>query len=265
MKTIDSRIAQRRRSVSEDRARHRLRRLLGLLLLAALVGLGAWALRSPLLSIREISVVGAEQSSPQSAIDAVGLETGTPTISVDAGALERALVLDPWIDEAAVTVSWPGRVEIDIQEHRPVAFVATGDAWLWATGAGHAVAEVAVLPEGAAVIDIVAAVAAGEAIADAATLGALEFVGALPPELAFGTEVAIDGGELRARIDGYDVRLGRPADMTAKALALEALLATEPTPGASIDLIAPRRPAVANSQRQPEGEAKSSDTVQVVD
>jgi len=52
--------------------------------------------------------------------------------------------------------------------------------------------------------------------------------------------------------------------MAAKALALEALLATDLAPGATLDLIAPRRPAVANAQRQPEGEVKSSDTVQVV-
>lgn len=265
MKTIDNRIAQRRRSVSEDRARHRLRRLLALLLLGALIGLAAWALRSPLLSIRDISVVGAQYSSPQSAIDTVGLRTGTPTISIDAGALERALVLDPWIDEAIVTVSWPGRVEIDIREHLPVAYVATGGGWLWATDDGHAVADVTALPEGAAAIDIAAEIEAGESIVDAATLGALEFVGALPPELALGAHVAFEGGELRARIDGHEVRLGRPVDMAAKALALEALLATDLTPGTSIDLIAPRRPAVADSQRQPQGEAKSSDTVQVVD
>ena len=266
MKTVDRRIAQRRRSVSEDRARHRLRRLLGLLMLAALLGLGVWALRSPLLSIREISVVGVQQSSPQSAVSAVGLETGTPTISVDGAALQRALMLDPWIDDATVTVSWPGRVEIDIREHIPIAYVAGSEGdWLWATADGHAVATVAEPPREAPVVEISSAGRAGDTITDAAILGGLEFFGALPPELASEATVVLEGEELWARVVGYDVRLGRPAEMTAKAVALEALLAAEVAPGASLDLIAPRRPAVANSQRQPEGEAKGSDTVQVVD
>lgn len=265
MKTMDDRIASRRRSVSEDRARRRLRRLLGLLLLGALIGLAAWALRSPLLSIREVTVVGDQYSSPQRAIDAVGLEIGTPTISVDAAALERALVVDPWVDEATVTVSWPGRVEIEIEEHRPVAYVAAGDGWWWATGAGHVVAQVPDRPEGAATVDIVAEGAVGTAIVDAATVGALEFLGALPPGLAASASVAAESEGLWAEVAGYRVRLGRPVEMAAKALALEALLATDLASGATLDLIAPRRPAVANAQRQPEGESKSSDTVQVVD
>lgn len=265
MKTMDSRIASRRRRVSEDQARRRLRRLLGLLLLAAVVGLGAWALRSPLLSIRQISVVGDQSSSPQSAIDAVGLEIGTPTISVDAAALERALLLDPWIEGAVVTVSWPGRVEIDIREHRPIAYLPAADGWLWATGDGHVVNQVAALPEGAATVDIAADVGVGASVADARTVGALEFLGALPPQLASSTRVTAEGGSLWAEVGGHHVRLGRPREMSAKALTLQALLATDLPPGASLDLIAPRRPAVVNAQLQAEGEAKSSDTVQVVD
>jgi hypothetical protein len=53
------------------------------------------------------------------------------------------------------------------------------------------------------------------------------------------------GGELWALIDDVNVRLGRPIAMESKARALEAVLAEGIPKGATINLIAPARPAVS--------------------
>jgi hypothetical protein len=58
-------------------------------------------------------------------------------------------------------------------------------------------------------------------------------------------EVWFAGGELWAEVDGFQVRLGRPEEMTTKALALTALL-SEPLPeGSLLILVAPAYPAVS--------------------
>ena len=69
MTTMEPRVAERRRGVSEDKARRRLRWILGIIGLIAAVGFGFWIVRSPVLSISSITVSGAELSNPQTVID----------------------------------------------------------------------------------------------------------------------------------------------------------------------------------------------------
>jgi hypothetical protein len=52
-------------------------------------------------------------------------------------------------------------------------------------------------------------------------------------------------GELWAIVSGFEVRLGRPVEMKAKALTLATLLQENLPPGAEINLIAPTNPAVS--------------------
>ena len=96
MTTMEPRVAERRRGVSEDKARRRLRWILGIIGLIAAVGFGFWIVRSPVLSISSITVSGAELSNPQTVIDEMGVIVGVPTIDVDRNAIGRAIESDPW-------------------------------------------------------------------------------------------------------------------------------------------------------------------------
>ncbi len=125
MNTMDHRIAERRHEVTEERARGRLRWLIWLVLLVVVVAAAIWLVNSPILSIRTVTVTGAERTDPAAIANDLGVRAGTPTMSVKGGAIEAALLESPWVAEADVTVSWPGSVEIDVRERIPVASIST--------------------------------------------------------------------------------------------------------------------------------------------
>jgi len=253
-KVMDKRIARRRQEVGEAKARRRLRRILAALALAGLAAFGAWFLRSPSLSIREIRVEGAAHTDPAAVLAAAGVVPGVPTIDVRAGSLAARLAAEPWIATARVAVSWPGTVTVTVVEHHAVAVVGESSAVL--------VAEDATVlgdPEpGSAlpVVDIVPPpVRVGERLSDRRILGALEFLENLPGDVATGLTIAAEGENLLVDVRGHRVRLGHPNQMAEKARVLTALLATDLPFDASIDLIAPTRPAVSPPQVEGEGES----------
>ena len=125
MKTMDRRIAERRHRVTEERARTRLRLVIGLVALVALAAAGFALVRSPLLSVNRVTVTGHEHSDPAAVLARLDVVPGMPTVSVDAGAIEAALRADPWVADARVVVSWPGSVDVEVTEQVPVAAVTT--------------------------------------------------------------------------------------------------------------------------------------------
>jgi cell division protein FtsQ len=255
MTVMEPRVAERRKSVSEDRARKRLK---WILLVIAVMGLGLavmWLIRSPILSIREVEVAGAEQSNPRAVVGQLDMEIGTPTIDVNADAITAAILEDPWVKTARVTVLWPGSVVIEVTERTPVAPVLAGDRWVLVSRDGGVIMVTGEPDTQTALVAIdQGALELGDQITDTAALGALEFIDHLSDERRVGTRVRIEGDGLVALVSGHDVRLGRPTDMAQKASVLDALLDSGVEPGAAIDLIAPLRPAVSNPQPQVEAE-----------
>lgn len=266
MNMIDHRIAERRQQVTEDRARGRLKWLIWLVLIVVVVGAMVWLVNSPLLSIRSVTVTGAERTDP--ATTAIGLDAGpgAPTMFVDAGAVEVALLDNPWIAQADVIVSWPGSVEIHVVEHEPVVVVTIdGDGF-------NAASDGALVEKSASgaippliTTDLSKPMRVGDQITDVATLGAIEFVEALPSALRRSTEVTIIAGVVEAEVDGVVILLGRPTDMAAKAAAVEALITTGIESGSRIDVTAATRPAVAPPQSQLEGETETLEESQPSD
>ena len=181
MKTMDFRIAQRRQGVNEERARTRLRMVIGIVLVVAVAAGAFWVIRSPLLAIDRVIITGAEHSNPAASIATLGVVEGTPTIEVDAGAIEAVLRSDPWIAEATVAVTWPGTVEVEVTEHVPVAVVQVPNGFANVTITG-AVVQVLDDPAGLASITVAepGVVRAGTVMDGAALLGAIEFVDGLP-------------------------------------------------------------------------------------
>jgi hypothetical protein len=249
MTTIEPRVAERRRGVSEDRARHRLRRILGVSALIAFGALGFWLIRSPLLSVRSISVSGAEFSNPAVIIDEMGVVVGIPTIDVDAGAIERAVSSDPWIESADVSVHWLGSVSVAVTEHVALAPARAGDGWVMLSRSSTVLEHIDGPADGAFIVDIdTSTTPVGGAVVNPMVAGALAFGSALRSDLAGEAVVFVDDGGLVATVGGHVVRLGRPIDLEDKALVLASLLDTELEEGAEINLIAPTRPAVLNPQ-----------------
>lgn len=256
MTMMEPRVAERRRSVSEDRARRRLKRVLVVIgLLAVMLGT-LWFLRSPVLSIRQVSVIGAEQSDPGVAIRALGMDVGTPTIDVDDDAISAAILANPWVVSVEVDVVWPGSIFVEVVERVPVVPVLSGDSWFLVGRDGGVIRSIADPGTGGAVVAIdQGALAPGDMIDDPLTLGAIAFIDTLTSRNRSGAQLSVVGEGLHAVVAGHSVRLGRPIDMEQKAAVLEALFEIGIEPGASIDLIAPLRPAVSNLGPEPEVEA----------
>ncbi len=255
MTLMEPRVAERRKTVSEDRARKRLKWVLAVLAIIALVLAALWLLRSPVLSIRHVNVVGAAHSDPASAVSDLDMGVGTATIDVDGSAIAAVILRDAWVMDVDVDVIWPGSVEIVVTERTPVAPVLAGDGWVLV---GRDAGVIMALPDPPSELALVVidqgSVAPGDIIVDPSVVGALEFIDSLSVTHLSGTRLRTVGGGLIAEVSGHIVRLGRPVDMANKAVVLEALLESGVVDGAAIDLIAPLRPAVTNPQPVVEAE-----------
>jgi hypothetical protein len=244
-------MAERRRTVLESGARKSVRRALWLLAVVTVVAGLVWLLQSPMLSVTSVDVTGSDRADVGEAIANAGLEPGIPFVLVRADKVEEELESLPWVRHASVRRVFPDRVEIQLDERVPVA-------WIWASGSyalldteGVVLEYTTDLSEDAHVLRLaVRHVEPGEAHTDVAVLGGIEFFAALDGLLA-GLELREEAGELWAAIDGHEVRLGRPVDMGAKAAALVAVLEDGPPAGSSINLIAPARPAVTLREEEP--------------
>ncbi len=255
MTMMEPRVAERRRSVSEDRARRRLRWILTAIVLVAVVALGFWLVRSPLLSISTVEITGAERSDPAAALDDLGIGVGTPTIDVSAAAIERAVSADVWVAAVDVSVTWPGSITIAVSERRPVAPVRAGDDWMLVSEDATVLEPVTGVSKDAAIVDIdLGRVVPGTVVDDEFVRGSITFISALRPDLLAGTVLFREEDGLFATVQGHRVRLGRPVDLEAKATVLASLIDSGLDEGVSIDLIAPLRPAVTNPLPQVEDE-----------
>lgn len=265
---LDERIADRRRDVQEDGARHRLRRLMVVLLVVAGIAASVWVLQSPLLAVDTIVVNGAVRADVGAILAEVGVTEGVPTVGVRARSVEDALRAEPWIINADVSVTWPGTVEVVVLEHEPVAWVVTATRWMLVSATGD-VLRTAESPETRLPIIELADVSParpGEVLDHAGAVGAALFVAHLPEEIRNSVTITgLDGG-LWAQVRGHPVRLGRPVDMAEKGAALGAILEDPIPPGASIDLIAPSWPAIGpNPHAEVEGQGESSAEAQPED
>ena len=255
--SIDPRLMERRRVVAEDKARRNMRRLLRLMIVVAVVGAGTWFMLSPFMSVKEITVTGVSASNTVEVMVDHDLVVDRPMILLRPPEIEEAIEADPWIVDASVRRSWPNGVIVRVEERVPAAWVQTDEGWARRSIDGHA------LPSSNEPDDSLGwvrlkSVAGAKAVESPVVLGAIEFVDALPNDLASETIVRLAGnGELWAEVDGHQVRLGRPVEMTAKALSLVALLEVDPPKTAVLTLIAPTNPAVTPNRSLPPSQEES--------
>jgi cell division protein FtsQ len=242
--SIDPRLIERRKVVAEDKARRNVRRLLRLLAVATLVGAGVWLMLSPFMSISEISVTGVQSSGTRDVLEAHRVIPGTPMILFQPSSVEARIEEDQWVIGATVGRRWPTGVFVSVEERVPAAWVQTSSGWWSRSIDGVALTSVLEPDESLGWVRL-SSIPDGNAVDSPLVLGAIEFVAALPPDLTSDVIVRVeDNGELWAVVSGYQVRLGRPVEMTKKALSLDALLGVDPPRGAVLTLIAPTNPAV---------------------
>ncbi len=94
-------------------------------------------------------------------------------------------------------------------------------------------------------------------------VGAAEFAESIPPDIASGTVLRVEAGELWGTVGGFEVRLGRPIEMRAKALSLAALLEESIPEGSTLILVAPSHPAVSPPPLEEGLDTEDDDTAEV--
>ncbi len=252
--SIDPRLQERRKEVAEDRARRKVSRLLKVWAVLVVVGLVAWVLLSPWLDVDRVDTAGVLASEAHEVLADSGVILGRPLILIRAEEVEASLEDDPYVAEADVAVDWPDRVVVRVEERHPVAWVESAGGWAHRAGDGVALPSPEQPDDSKAWIRL-PSLADSDATSSQALLGALEFVSGLPEELQVSTTVRMrPTGELWAEVPDFDVRLGRPTEMEAKALSLVALLEEKPPRGSLLTLIAPAHPAVTPPQSREESQ-----------
>jgi cell division septal protein FtsQ len=237
---VDYRLAARRRQVAEVHARSRFSKLIWALVLGAVAALSVWLFRSPILAIHEVRINGIEGAELAAMLVGAGVEEGKPLVSIRPTRVEEALLSDPRIKEATVTLEWPQRVVVEVVQRRPVAWANVEGSWALVGGDGVALETAAQPASGHPRLEV-----GWDTEPGADAIGGLAFLSELDPLIGSRTTVIAVSGELWALIDGVNVRLGRPIGMESKARALEAVLAQGVPAGATVNLIAPARPAVS--------------------
>jgi cell division protein FtsQ len=257
---LDPRIARRRRLVAEHHARRRVRRLVLILVAGVVVGVVAWALQSPFLSVRTIRVEGAEQAPVRSLMTDAGFSKGRPLVTIRPSEVEAVLEQHPWIAEAVATVRFPDTLDVEVREREAVGWARTNLGWLLLSARGVPV-ELSERPgagnHGLISISVLDPVL-GERHPEDMVRGAAAFLAAFPERHRGGITVRVLDGELWARLDGIEARLGSAEDMKAKAVALRAMMAEVP-PGSTVTVISPSYPAVRLPRGQSEAAEAASD------
>lgn len=120
----------RRIKVKRDAGRRRLRRLVALGVLAAVIAASYLLTRSPLLDLDHVRVAGLSHTDEAALLTAGGLSAGQPMTDLDIERATRRISALPWVDTVSIDRQWPGTVEVSVVERRAVAALAV-DAGQW--------------------------------------------------------------------------------------------------------------------------------------
>lgn len=245
---VDARLADRRHQVRESWARRRLRWVVGCAGVVLVAAVGLAVLESPWLAVRAIEIEGARNAPVEQLLTEAGVVPGYPTIRVRPPALVTMLETDPWVADAAVSVSWPGGVEVTVVERTPAAWVDTGKRWALVAVDGVVLTMGRPGAGEPRLLGTYAGIRPGNHIGNETAAAVLGFMGRLPAELAAGAagHTTKQGGVV---ITGkLTILIGDSSDLDAKAAALAALLAQGVRGESTINLISPTRPGVVNTR-----------------
>ncbi|WP_413320568.1 FtsQ-type POTRA domain-containing protein [Agrococcus sp. 1P02AA] len=249
----EARIAKRER-VRRERAevrrftaerRRQLRTALlaaGGLVLALLVLVGlVW---SPLMSVREVQVEGADRIDPAAVQEALADQVGQPIATVTEAGIAERLQAIPQIESFRVDVVPPSSVIVHLVERRPVAVVESGAGASVIDAAGVVLGSV---DETTDALPRLTGVETGtEEFEAVATL-----LVSVPSEVLAATETieAPTASDIRLTLDtGQQVQWGGADQSPLKADVLAALMSTQdPETARVLDVRAPEHPVVRGS------------------
>ena len=262
---IDPRIAARRARVEADSVsveRRRRRWAVGAVVVSLLVCGAALAALSPLASVLDVEVSGAERTGPAAVRAASGLDLRPPLIRIDPDQVRSRVEDLPWVRRATVERRWPRTVVVTVEERQPAAISpcqASAATGCLLDGSGRVLGPAD--PRATAGLPRLAGVpAAGEPgstlsePAQPALAVAVNLPSALRP-LVLGVKAERGEVSLELHAPGRDltppvVRLGGPDRIQDKLTAAATVLArTSVDAVATLDVRVPESPALTRTGR----------------
>ncbi|MGO9911213.1 MAG: cell division protein FtsQ/DivIB [Acidimicrobiales bacterium] len=251
----DPRIHERRVLVAREAGRHR-RRWLMAGVLGVLVVAGAFALvHSSLFGARHVEISGSAHTPDATIVRVAGLRGAPPLIDLSPAAIATRVESLPWVETAAVSVSWPSTVKIRLTERTPVATLRDeADSWAVTDPTGRVLEIVPTRPTSLPDIDVTGAVPPpGHRLP--AKFAALARVAAAMPESMVPEilDVRWDSqgvvADLKSRIVAV---LGSASMLEDKFVALATVLAHGGLSGiGTIDLRVPAAPVLIRQSASP--------------
>jgi cell division septal protein FtsQ len=134
---IDPRMRQRLIEVRRAEGRRRLRVVVALVAVLAVVGAAVGTIYSPLLRVRHTRIFGERLVSTASILAASGLDHTQLMVDIAPSSIARRLEAIPRVLNAEVSRQWPGTVAIRITERRAVGLVPAGGGVLLVDASGR--------------------------------------------------------------------------------------------------------------------------------
>ncbi|SDG31404.1 cell division protein FtsQ [Lentzea fradiae] len=232
-----TRPANRRPKSAEYRARRRIilrRRLVALLSVLTVVGLGYCVYFTPMLGVGEVDVRGSVVLTEDEVRTAAAIPPGSPLVRLDLDAIHDRVAALPRVAAVEVERQLPGTVQLLVTERVPVGSVKLPDGFHLVDATGK---DYAVLPTPAPGVPEL--VLAAPSPADAATRAVVGVVNELPEKLRpeVVSVAATSGADVKVTLTGDRVvRWGSSENTPRKAAVLLVLLTR---PGTTYDVSAP--------------------------
>jgi cell division protein FtsQ len=224
---IDPRIKQRRIEVTRREGRRRLRIITALVAMIMAIVIAVLLVRSPVLDVDHIVIVGAQHATVDEVVRAAALDRHRLMIDVHSDVIAHRLGAVPWVARATVERRWPATVRITLRERVPVASVpAKGGGWAIVDVGGRVLAhQAAPLADRVQITGGIPAGGVGSVVARP-VVDALKVAAAVPPELRPKVSVigvATDGIELHLVPIGV-AKIGSTDQLDAKLDAVLTML-----------------------------------------
>ncbi len=249
---MDPRLSARRTAVMREQGRRRLYVLVAALAGTAMIVGGWFLLHSPVFSARALTVTGNGHESAAQVLAQGGLAAHPPLMDVNAGAVAARVEKLPWVQSAAVHVSWPDGVHVAVTEESPRLVVSeSGGRWATLSADGRVLAVSATRPAGLLLLTVPVAPGAPGTRIGARDATGLRVASTLPTSFAAQvTAVTVEpqGWVQLAMTTPVLVDIGSDSQLAAKYEDVSSILAGATLHnGDVIDVSVPDAPTVTSA------------------
>lgn len=107
-----------------------LQRLLAVVIVLAVAGLGYLLVFTPVVGVGSVEVIGVKRLEKAKVLKLADIAKDYPMVRVNTDGAEERIATLPQVEQVEVSRSWPSTISIEITERRPIAYFDAQDG-LW--------------------------------------------------------------------------------------------------------------------------------------